>query len=124
VKALLGDVFGGCRQDRRLAGTHQHRIRSHRGRYSNDKPQFSPDGNTVYFTSARDGCLCIWGQRLDPATKRPVRGAVAYEHFHNSVGRDATDPDWQSGSDLVVARDKILINLPQIRRDIWMTQVE
>ena len=42
------------------------------GRYNDDKPQFSPDGNTVYFTSSRDGYFCIWAQRLDPATKRPV----------------------------------------------------
>jgi len=94
------------------------------GRSSDDKPQFSPDGNTAYFTSTRDGYLCIWAQKLDPATKRPVRSAVAYEHFHNSMGRDAADPDWQGDSDLVVARDKILINLSQIRTDIWMTHVE
>ena len=34
------------------------------GRNNDDKPQFSPDGNTVYFTSTRDGYLCIWAQRL------------------------------------------------------------
>jgi hypothetical protein len=37
-----------------------------------DKPQFSADGNTVYFTSTRDGYLCIWAQRLDPVTKHPL----------------------------------------------------
>jgi dipeptidyl aminopeptidase/acylaminoacyl peptidase len=42
------------------------------GRNNDDKPQFSPDGNTVYFTSTRDGSLCIWAQRLDPATKHPL----------------------------------------------------
>ena len=94
------------------------------GRYSDDKPQFSPDGNTVYFTSTRDGYLCIWAQRLDPATKRPIGAPVAYEHFHNSMGRDASNPNLQGDSDLTVARDKILINLPEIREDIWMMQVE
>jgi Tol biopolymer transport system component/DNA-binding winged helix-turn-helix (wHTH) protein len=93
------------------------------GSYSDDKPQFSPDGNTVYFTSTRDGYLCIWVQRLDPTTKRPLGAPVAYEHFHNSLGRDASRPDMQSASDLTVARDKILINLPQIRSDIWIVQV-
>src|SRR3954449_7230618 len=52
------------------------------GRYDSDKPQFSPDGNTVYFTSTRDGYLCIWAQKLDPVTKRPVGDPVAFEHFH------------------------------------------
>ena len=59
------------------------------GRYNDDKPQFSPDGNTVYFTSSRDGYFCIWAQRLDPATKRPVGEPIGFEHFHNSAGRDA-----------------------------------
>jgi Tol biopolymer transport system component/DNA-binding winged helix-turn-helix (wHTH) protein len=94
------------------------------GRYTDDKAQFSPDGNTVYFTSTRDGYLCIWAQRLDPATKRPVGDPFAYEHFHNSAGRDvAAYPYIDKLSDLSVARDKILINLPQLRTDIWMTQI-
>jgi len=92
------------------------------GRYSDDKPQFSPDGNTVYFTSTRDGYLCIWAQRLDSTTKRPLGPPVAYEHFHNSMGKDASL--WRRKTDLVVARDKMLINLPELRSDIWMVQVE
>jgi Tol biopolymer transport system component len=94
------------------------------GRFSDDKPQFSPDGNTIYFTSTRDGYLCIWTQRLDPKTKRPLGGPAAYEHFHNSIGRDASNPDLQGQSDLTIAPDKILINLPEIKEDIWLMQVE
>jgi DNA-binding winged helix-turn-helix (wHTH) protein/Tol biopolymer transport system component len=96
------------------------------GRYYNDKPQFSPDGNTLYFTSSRDGYLCIWAQKLDPMTKRPVGEPFAFEHFHNSAGRDAA-AFWGSSfgfPDLSVARDKILIELPQLRSDVWMTQVQ
>jgi Tol biopolymer transport system component len=89
-------------------------------RYSDDKPQFSADGNTVYFTSTRDGYLCIWAQKLDPVTKHPLGSPFAYEHFHNSMGRDAD----QGASDLSVTLDKILINLPQLRSDIWMMQLE
>jgi Tol biopolymer transport system component len=94
------------------------------GRYSDDKPQFSLDGNTLYFTSTRDGYLCIWSQKLNPATKQPLGPPVAYEHFHNSSGHLATSPQLQWASDLTVARDKILINLPEIHTDIWMLQME
>jgi hypothetical protein len=95
------------------------------GQYNDDKAQFSPDGNTVYFTSARDGNYCIWAQKLDPMTKRPVGDPSGYEHFHNSAGRDAASyPDVDKYLDLSVARDKMLINLPQLRSDIWMTQIE
>jgi len=90
------------------------------GRAQDDKPQTSPDGNTVYFTSDRDGYLCVWMQRLDPSTKHPIGAPIALEHFHNSMGRDAAvHPD---GSDLVVARDKVVINLPRRQDDIWSMQ--
>jgi Tol biopolymer transport system component/DNA-binding winged helix-turn-helix (wHTH) protein len=95
------------------------------GRYNDDKPQFSPDGNTVYFTSTRDGYLCVWAQKLDPVTKRPVGEALGYEHFHNSPGRDGatfwSDPVFP---DLSVARDKMFMELPQFRTEIWMTQFQ
>jgi DNA-binding winged helix-turn-helix (wHTH) protein/Tol biopolymer transport system component len=97
------------------------------GRYIDDKPQFSPDGNTVYFTSTRDGYLCIWAQKLDPVTKRPVGEPFGYEHFHNSAGRDGVT-FWGGGGgvfpDLSVARDKMLIALPQFRAEVWMTQFQ
>jgi hypothetical protein len=38
------------------------------------------------------------------------------------MGKDASF--WVRETDLTVARDKILINLPEFRRDIWMMQVE
>jgi DNA-binding winged helix-turn-helix (wHTH) protein/Tol biopolymer transport system component len=92
------------------------------GRHRDDKPQFSADGNTLYFTSTRDGTLCIWAQRLDPVTKHPLGPPFAYEHFHDSAGRAGASS--LGGSDLSVARDKILINLPQVHSDTWMTQMQ
>jgi DNA-binding winged helix-turn-helix (wHTH) protein/Tol biopolymer transport system component len=89
------------------------------GKHNDDKPQFSADGNTVYFTSTRDGALCIWAQRLDQVTKHPLGPSFAYEHFHNAAGRASAG----GNSDLSVARDKMFINLLQIHSDIWMTQM-
>jgi eukaryotic-like serine/threonine-protein kinase len=89
------------------------------GRNYDDKPQFSPDGNTVYFTSTRDGYLCIWAQRLDPTTKHPMSAPFAYEHFHNSAGRSSERHS--ISTDLSVARDKILINLREDHFETWMT---
>jgi Tol biopolymer transport system component len=90
--------------------------------YNDDQPQFSADGNTLYFTSDRDGYLCIWVQRLDPHTKHPIGAAVAYEHFHNSAGHDGIFA--QRSLYLSVARDKILINLLQARSELWITKME
>jgi Tol biopolymer transport system component/DNA-binding winged helix-turn-helix (wHTH) protein len=91
------------------------------GKHEDDKPQFSADGNTVYFTSTRDGNLCIWAQWLDPASKHPQGPPIAVQHFHNSEGRAAVF--YQHESDLSVARDKMLINLPKVNSEIWITEI-
>jgi WD40 repeat protein len=49
-----------------------------------DKPVWSPDGNPLYFTSDRDGFRCIWAQRLDPKTKRPLGPPLEIHHSHGA----------------------------------------
>jgi DNA-binding winged helix-turn-helix (wHTH) protein/Tol biopolymer transport system component len=117
---MIAPVRGG------VAGKEAEWIAVTDGQYDDDKPQFSPDGNTVYFLSAaRDGYLCIWSQRLDPVTKRPVGVPIGYEHFHSLAQRERSPYShvlWSS--DLTVARDKMMVNLPQFGGEIWMTQIE
>jgi Tol biopolymer transport system component len=103
-------------------GTEREWIAVTDGRHRDEKPQFSADGNTLYFTSTRDGNLCIWAQRLDPATKHPLGPPFAYEHFHDSAGRAGAY--YFFASDFTVGRDKMLINLPQVHSDTWMTQMQ
>jgi eukaryotic-like serine/threonine-protein kinase len=47
------------------------------GEYNDDHQQFSPDGNTIYFNSNRDGFACIWalavGSKDQAAHGRSVR---------------------------------------------------
>jgi Tol biopolymer transport system component len=62
------------------------------GEYRDDKPQLSPDGNTMYFTSNRDGFICVWALRLDPKTKRPLGAPFAIQHFHGSQRVHAAFP--------------------------------
>src|SRR5205085_4909784 len=40
--------------------------------------------DTLYFLSERCGFRCIWSQRLDPATKKPVGEPAAVRHFHSA----------------------------------------
>jgi eukaryotic-like serine/threonine-protein kinase len=47
-------------------------------------PAWSPDGNILYFLSQRDGFRCIWAQKLNPNTKRPVGEPFEVQHFHRS----------------------------------------
>ena len=80
---------------------------------------WSPDGTLLYFSSDRDGFRCIWAQRLDRDTKRPVGSAFAMYHFH-SARRSLMNADilkWE----LAVAPDKLVFHLGEITSNIWMT---
>ena len=52
---------------------------------SEDWANWSPDGKTLYFTSARDGHFCLWGQRIEASSHRPVGEPFAVQHFHGRV---------------------------------------
>ena len=93
------------------------------GEYHDDKAQFSPDGNTMYFTSNRDGSTCLWAQRLDPKTKRPVGAPFAIQHFHGNQ-RIYRGISWSNHMEVSVAKDKIVTNLDEFHTDIWMMQLE
>jgi Tol biopolymer transport system component len=43
---------------------------------------WSPDGKILYFTSSRDGHICLWARRIDPSTHQPVGESFAVQHFH------------------------------------------
>jgi Tol biopolymer transport system component len=47
-----------------------------------DWANWSPDGKTLYFTSNLDGHFCLWGQRLDSISHRPVGDSFAVLHLH------------------------------------------
>ena len=89
------------------------------GKNADDKPQLSPDGNTLYFTSERDGHLCIWAQHLDRSTKRPINAPFVVQHFHNAQWRI-----YRYHTELSVARDKIVTNFREDHSDIWMMKLD
>jgi hypothetical protein len=98
-----------------------HWIQLTTGDYNDDKPQLSPDGNTLYFLSNRDGPRCIWAQRLDPRTKHPLGAPFAVQHFHGSQRGSGI---LGSQMELNIAKDKIVTNLDEIHSDIWMMDLE
>jgi Tol biopolymer transport system component len=71
-----------------------------------------PDGRTLYFTSARDGHTCVWGQRLDANSHRPVGEAFAVQHFDGRAS-------YQQGG-WSVAGGRIAVVLVDGTKNIWM----
>lgn len=77
-----------------------------------DWANWSPDGKTLYFTSGRDGHTCLWGQRIEASSRRPVGGAFAVQHFHGRVS-------YQQGG-WSAAGGRIAMVLREDTGNIWM----
>jgi len=77
-----------------------------------DWANWSPDGKTVYFTSRRDGHSCLWGQQLDPGSRRPAGEPFALQHFHGRVSYQAGG--WSAGG------GRIALVLTEETGNIWM----
>jgi hypothetical protein len=83
-----------------------------------DLYRWSPDGNTIYFLSHRDGFPCIWAQRLNPATKEPVGEPFAVYHAHGA-SRSMRSFNDSSAIGLAVARDRIVFAQAERLGNIW-----
>jgi eukaryotic-like serine/threonine-protein kinase len=77
-----------------------------------DWANWSLDGKTLYFTSPRDGHFCLWGQRLDANTHRPLGEAVAVQHLHGRAS-------YQQGG-WSAAGGRIAMVLREDTGNIWM----
>jgi hypothetical protein len=80
---------------------------------------WSPDGTLLYFQSDRDGFRCIWIQRVDRRTKRPIGRMSPLLHFHSArrslMNLAATTP-------LAIASDKLVFSLGEITGNVWMIE--
>ena len=85
-----------------------------------DKARWSPDGNTLYFISERDGYRCIWAQRLDPS-KHPA--GEAFPIFHAHEARRSLVNVQVGALELSVARDKIVFNMSERSGNVWMMNI-
>jgi hypothetical protein len=86
-----------------------------------DKPSWSPDGTRVYYTSDRDGFRCIWTQRLDAKTKRPIGPEMPIYHSHSALLSLRNLPGVDL--DIAVARDRLLFNMAETTGNLWQAQL-
>ncbi len=83
-------------------------------------PEFSPDGQTVYFLSHRDGFRCHWAIHVDGATKKPIGKPFAVQHYHNPRRSPAYVRRGRVAS--AVARDKIVFTMAERTGNIWLAE--
>ena len=84
---------------------------------------WSPDGTVVYYTSDRDGSRCLWAQRLDATTKRPLGAPFEVRPFHHPQVRSFGL--WQPGdAGTALAHDRMVFSTVETRGNIWMAEVK
>jgi serine/threonine protein kinase/Tol biopolymer transport system component len=77
-----------------------------------DWANWSPDGKSLYFTSRRDGHRCLWGQRLDATSHRPLGGPFPVQHLHGRLSYQSEG--WSVGG------GRIGLILDEAAGNIWM----
>jgi Tol biopolymer transport system component len=85
-----------------------------------DQPRLSPDGHLAYYVTDRDGFRCIWAQRLDKSSRRPIGSPSAVLHFHS---RRRSMAELELRTDLAITRDKLFFDLGEARGNIWAAEL-
>lgn len=84
-------------------------------------PVWSPQGDVIYMMSNRDGHACIWAQRLDPSTKKPLGSQFVVRHFHFP---EASDAVWGRQMFLLSSVDKLVVTIGSRTGNLWMAKLE
>jgi Tol biopolymer transport system component len=79
---------------------------------------WSPDADTLYYQSDRDGFHCLWAQRLNSA-RRPIGDPYAIQHLHSaSFGLYIIRPhDFHMSA----TKDRLVFNLTNETSHLWLT---
>jgi serine/threonine protein kinase len=89
------------------------------GKYTEDKPRWSPDGKTVYFLSPRGGFFNLWGVHFDPVHGKPVGEPFRVTDFENPT-RIAAGPT--QISEICVTRDSLALPMTELSGNVWVLE--
>jgi hypothetical protein len=85
-----------------------------------DRPTWSSDSTSVYYTSYRDGFRCIWKQRIDKTTLgRSGPPAVV---FHSHSARTSIQNAGQGHFRIAASREKLVFNMGELRGNLWLAR--
>jgi Tol biopolymer transport system component/DNA-binding winged helix-turn-helix (wHTH) protein len=84
-----------------------------------DKPRWSPDGRVIYYLSARDGVLNLWGRRFDPSAGTTLGAPFRVTSFHGtgpSVARELARVE------IAISSDRLFLPMTESAGTIWMVE--
>jgi hypothetical protein len=79
-----------------------------------DIGELSPDGMLSYHLWNRDGFNCVWAQRVDRVTLRPVGDPRPIYHSHLGVRLAVTG--------ISIGRERMIFDLAERTGNIWMAE--
>jgi Tol biopolymer transport system component len=81
-------------------------------------PRWSPAGNFLYGWSQIDGFMCLWTQRLDPATKQPLGPLKEIFHLHDSRRSLGNEGEFE----ISIRRNRLVFSIRERSSNIWMAE--
>jgi TolB-like protein/Tol biopolymer transport system component len=81
-----------------------------------DLPQWTSEGNRIYYSRVENEVAAVWTQRLDPATKQPVGEPYEAFRFPQRNRRNLN-------LGFSVARDLLTYRLSDSKASIWMAEL-
>jgi len=81
----------------------------------------SPDGETIFFVSSRDGFHCVWAQKVNKQSMHPEGAAFPVYHQHSS--RQSTVYVITGYRRLAAARNKLVFPSAERTGNIWMAEL-
>jgi serine/threonine protein kinase len=82
-----------------------------------DKPGWLSDGESLVYSSDRDGFQCLWRQQIDPVTLSAIGPPRPLKHFHTA--RLAPFLLSRAAFGLAVSGDLVYLNLASMEANIW-----
>lgn len=95
------------------------------GQSWDDKPQWSPDGKTIYFVSChtrfswQTGIFNVWGRRFDPAIGKPVGEPFRVTSFESPSRMIYPNTTLM---DVGLAADRLVLPIMEVSGSIWILE--
>jgi tricorn protease-like protein len=80
-------------------------------------PRWSADGRILYYLSARDDFICVWGQHLDSKTKAPIGKPFPVVHLHAASMNMMAMARFMWN--LEVGADRLVFNAGEMSGDVY-----